>query len=118
MHLDLDPQELTFHHLEMPINGTEALYTYHTSYSCPIGFIWFEQKLRDLTVLQYIFVHEACRRQRLASIMLRKLQAWYPGNAIATARGNEFSEPWLKACHFTPEPNGWFLRPAEPCPMI
>jgi GNAT superfamily N-acetyltransferase len=98
----------------------EAMYATLAGNQFPCGFIWYAQTLRELTLIGYIFVHERCRRQGIATRMLTELRAWYPGNTVCTAIGNELSTPWLEEMGFIKEPNGWFLRPTkpEPCPMI
>ena len=98
----------------------EALYAMTKRLVFPIGFIWYDHPLLQHLGIGYIFVHEQFRRQGLGTLMLEKLQDWYPGETICTQQGNEHSTPWLQARRFVKEPAGWFLRPPtiEPCPMI
>jgi GNAT superfamily N-acetyltransferase len=102
---------LQFQFGDMPNPGMQALWFYHPDYDTPIGFVWFKNILRAHIFISYIFVHEACRRQGVATRMLSELCVAYPRCVICTAVGNEMSEPWLRKNRFVEEPAGWFLRP-------
>ena len=114
-------RHLKFHYSLTPNPGLEALWAVDVKEGImPLGYIWYQQILVDHTDLVYVWVHERCRRQRIASQMLVELISWYPTNTVATAVANKLSAPWLRAMGFVQEPGGWFLRPRkiEPCPMI
>src|SRR5271169_6989001 len=103
----IDKAHLKFEQGQIP-NGSEALYAVSRQLYAPIGFIWYRQILIDHTDIAYIFVHECCRRQGIATAMLNELGGWYPQNTIYTTCGNELSEPWLRAMGFQLEKRGWF----------
>jgi GNAT superfamily N-acetyltransferase len=105
----LDKSKLRFEHGYGP-KDQNTLYAVHREWSCPVGFLWYDQVLKGLVSIQYIFVHERCRRQGVARWMLTHLQGWYPALTVCTATGNDLSTPWLKACGFKEEKHGWFLR--------
>lgn len=99
------------HWAQLP-NGTHVLYLMSHDMAGAIGHIQFRHALLNCTEILYIFVHERCRRQRLAMKMLDWLQDAYPSCVVATAQGNELSTPWLKACGFATHPVlGWY-KPA------
>lgn len=110
---------LQFEQGELP-HCVEALYAVIPNCCAPVGFIWYRQILIGHTDILYVFVHEKCRRQRIAERMLEELCCWYPLFTVCTTTANEFSEPWLRAMRFSKESAGWFLRPPQPeiCPMI
>jgi ribosomal protein S18 acetylase RimI-like enzyme len=109
----LDKKLITFHYGKVVI-GCEALYAMPDELYAPCGFIWYRHTMLDQLEILYIFVHERCRRQGIATMMLKELMRWYPAKTPCTALANEFSAGWLKANGFKPNDSGWFWTPETP----
>ena len=93
------------------ISGTFSIEATISSYSCPVGIIWFHWVGNSTIELLYSFVLPELRRCGIRTKMHKILLEGYKSNlqTIITGAGTKDGKPWLKKMKFCKQKNGDYI---------